>query len=69
MMNGSNQKLANQESGSCTIAKVNTVVNPEIAKEYGVKGLPTLILFKNGEEIDRYAGPLSYRKFMEFIKD
>ncbi|MFN2382585.1 MAG: thioredoxin family protein, partial [Guyparkeria sp.] len=55
MMNGSIQKLAQQESGKCTVAKVNTVTNPKIAKAYGVKGLPTLILFKNGEEIDRYA--------------
>ena len=69
MMNGSIQKLANLESGNCTVAKVNTVTNPKIAKEYGVKGLPTLILFENGEEIDRYAGALSYRELLEFIEE
>ena len=69
MMNGSIHKLANQESGSCTVVKVNTVTNPKIAKEYGVKGLPTLILFENGEEIDRYAGALSYRELGEFIQN
>ena len=48
MMNGSIQKLANRENGSFTVAKVNTVTNPKIAKEYGVKGLPTLIFLKTG---------------------
>ena len=67
MMNGSIKKLAQQES-NVTIAKVNTVTNPKIAKEYGVKGLPTLILFNNGEEIDRYAGALSYGELREFIE-
>ena len=67
MMNGSIQKLANQEPGNCIVVKVNTVTNPKIAKKHGIKGLPTLILFKNGEEIDRYAGALSYGELREFI--
>lgn len=69
MMNDSLQKLANQEADNCTVAKVNTVTHPKIAKEYSVKGLPTLILFKNGQEIDRYAGALSYGELMQFIEE
>jgi thioredoxin len=68
MMNGSIKKLAERESDSCTITKVNTVTHPQIAKEYGVKGLPTLILFENGEEVERYAGALSYGELLEFIE-
>lgn len=66
MMNGSIQKLAKEQSGNFATVKINTMTNPGIAKDYGVKGLPTLILFENGEEIDRHAGALSYRKLVEF---
>lgn len=69
MMNGSIQKLARKHSEDSIVAKVNTVSNPKIAKEYGVKGLPTLILFENGKEIRRTAGALSYRELVEFIDD
>lgn len=67
MMNGSIQKLAKEHSSSFTTAKVNTMTNPGIAKDHGVKGLPTLIIFENGEEVDRHAGALSYRELVEFV--
>lgn len=67
MMNGSIQKLAKEQSENFTTVKVNTVTNPGIAKDYGVKGLPTLILFENGEEVSRHAGALSYRELEEFV--
>lgn len=68
MMNGSIQKLAKEQSGNFTTVKVNTMTNPGIAKDYGVKGLPTLILFENGKEIDRHAGALSYRELIKFTE-
>lgn len=67
MMNGSIERLAKEQSGNLTVAKVNTTTGSRMAKHHGVKGLPTLILFENGEEIDRYAGALSYRELVEFV--
>lgn len=69
MMNGSIQKLAERSPADFITAKVNTVTHPDIAKGYGVKGLPTLILFENGKEIDRHAGALSYSELVEFTGD
>jgi thioredoxin 1 len=37
-------------------AKVNVDEAGEIASEHGVRGIPTMIMFKNGEEIDRIVG-------------
>ncbi len=37
-------------------AKVNVDESSEIASEHGVRGMPTLVFFKNGEEIDRVVG-------------
>jgi len=39
-------------------AKINVDEQGEIAGEYGVRGIPTMILFKDGEEIDRIVGML-----------
>ncbi|MGP3958307.1 thioredoxin [Nonomuraea sp. 3N208] len=39
-----------------TIGKLNTDENPEIMARYGVMGIPTLILFENGEPVKRVVG-------------
>lgn len=40
----------------------------EVAREYGVMSIPTIILFKNGEEIKRHTGFISKEEFNEFLK-
>ncbi len=66
MMKSTIQKLAEEQTDSFTVAKVNTVSNPGLAREHGVKGLPTFILFDGGMEVSRHAGALSYRELLEF---
>ena len=48
--------LATQYSGKVTVAKVNTDENPDLAKKYGIQGIPTMIFIKQGEEVDRVVG-------------
>jgi thioredoxin len=67
MMNGSIKKLAKEQSDDITVMKVNTVTHPRLAKDHYVKGLPTLILFENGEEVDRFAGALSYHELASLV--
>ncbi len=56
------EELAAQYEGKLVIAKVNTDENPRYMSEYGVMAIPTMIIFKNGEEVDRIqgAGPKSF---------
>ncbi len=56
------EELATQYEGKLVIAKVNTDENPRYMSEYGVMAIPTMIIFKNGEEVDRIqgAGPKSF---------
>lgn len=69
MMNKPLKRLAESESIDCTIAKVNTVNHQDLASDYNVKGLPTLLLMKDNKEIKRYAGALSYHELRNFVTD
>lgn len=40
----------------------------EVAREYGVMSIPTIILFKNGEEVKRHTGFISKEDLNEFLK-
>ncbi|MFH5832333.1 thioredoxin family protein [Halalkalibaculum sp. DA384] len=68
MMNKSLKRLAESENVGCTVVKIDTVKHKRVAEKYNVKGLPTLLLIRNNEEIKRYAGALSYQELMEFVQ-
>ena len=46
------------EEREITIAKVNTDVNPMTSGKFGIRGIPALILFNNGEIVDRMTGAM-----------
>jgi thioredoxin 1 len=50
------EDLARDYAGKVKIAKLNTDENPQRMIEYGVMGIPTLIVFKGGKEVDRIVG-------------
>jgi thioredoxin 1 len=50
------EDLAQDYDGRALIAKINTDENVEIAGKLGIMGIPTLILFKDGQEVDRVVG-------------
>ena len=50
------EDLAVKYAGRAVIAKVNTDENPEVPAQLGIMGIPTLILYQDGEEVDRVVG-------------
>jgi thioredoxin 1 len=50
------EQLAAEYGGRVTFAKLNTDDNPRTMSRYGVMGLPTLVLFKGGREVQRLVG-------------
>ena len=50
------EELAVELAGKLTIAKVNVDDNGELAAKYGVRAIPTMLLFKAGELADQYVG-------------
>tara|TARA_A100001037_G_C15136477_1_gene631440 strand:+ start:157 stop:567 length:411 start_codon:yes stop_codon:yes gene_type:complete len=61
------EELANEYKDSLTVAKVNIDENPETPAKYGVRGIPTLILFKNGEIAATKVGAAPKRQLSEWI--
>lgn len=53
-------QLAVEYEGRALVAKLNADEYPEILMRYGIMGIPTLIFFKNGQEVDRQVGMTSY---------
>ncbi|MFH1120521.1 MAG: thioredoxin [Bacteroidota bacterium] len=49
-------ELAEDESFKATVAKLNVDHFQSVSQKQGVRGIPTLILFKNGKEVDRFVG-------------
>jgi thioredoxin 1 len=52
-------ELSDQYSEQLRVVKINTDENPEIATHYGIRSIPTLILFQGGQPVDRVVGVAS----------
>jgi thioredoxin 1 len=60
-------EIAAERPGKITLAKVNIDQNPETQQMYGVRGIPTLIIFKNGQPVSTKVGSLPKSKLVEWI--
>jgi len=59
------EKLAEENQGKLKVCKLNTDENQNIAAQYGIQGIPTLIVFKEGKEAGRTVGVMSKEKLQE----
>jgi thioredoxin 1 len=50
------EELATEYDGKAVIGKLNVDENPDIAATYGIRSIPTLLVFKGGEIVDRIVG-------------
>ena len=50
------EELAGQYAGRATIGKVNVDDNQQLAAKFGIRGIPTLMVFKNGEQVESFVG-------------
>ena len=49
-------EIADQYDGQIKVVKVNTDDNPQIASQYGIRSIPTLMIFKDGQKVDMVVG-------------
>lgn len=61
------EELAGDYAGKLKVCKMDVDANPDTAPKYNVKGIPTMILFKNGNAEARKVGALSKSQLSAFI--
>ena len=61
------EELASEYGEKLKICKMDVDANPETAPKYGIRGIPTLILFNNGDVAGTKVGALSKSQLSEFI--
>jgi thioredoxin 1 len=60
-------ELADEYAGKVQIAKMNVDDNPATPGKYGIRAIPTLILFKNGEVVDQITGAVGKAQLSDLI--
>lgn len=50
------EELATEYEGKAVIGKVDVDVNPEVSAKFGIRSIPTLLVFKNGQVVDKQIG-------------
>ena len=61
-------ELAGEMAGRVTVAKVNIDENPQTPMKYGVRGIPTMIVFKGGQVAATKIGALPKSKLYEWVE-
>lgn len=59
--------LSNDYQGTVRIVKIDVDNNPNLASQYGIRSIPALFMFKNGEKVDALAGALPKNQLKVFI--
>ena len=62
-------ELADEYAGKVKVCKVDVDANPDIPPKFGIRGIPTLILFKDGNAEATKVGALSKAQLSEFINE
>lgn len=62
-------EIADEYAGKLKIAKVDVDANPDIPPKFGIRGIPTLIVFKGGNAEATKVGALSKSQLTEFIQE
>jgi thioredoxin 1 len=69
MMSPIIDQVGKEYHGKLAVGKLNVDENPLIARQFGISSIPTLILFKSGQTVDKIVGSVSKNKINEMIKN
>lgn len=62
------EKLAEEYAGRVLVGKVNVDENPEVPMKYGIRSIPTILIFRDGELVDKHVGYAPQSKLAEKIE-
>ena len=61
------EEISNEYEGKAVVAKLDVDANQEFAAKYGVRNIPTVLLFKGGEVVGRQVGVAPKKKYTEAL--
>jgi len=61
------EEIANEQAAKVRVAKLDVDANPITAGRFGVRSIPTMILFKNGREAQRLVGYMPKEKLLNLL--
>ena len=61
------EEIAEESDGSYAVGKINVDEQPGLAMRFGIMNIPTLLVFKNGEEVKRSIGVISKDEILSLI--
>lgn len=62
------EEVANEMAGKVTVAKLNVDTSPNTAAQFGIRSIPTLIIFKDGKPVDQIMGNQPKESLVSFIQ-
>ena len=68
MMSPLIDQIGKEYMGKLVVGKVNVDENPTISRQFGISSIPTLILFKRGQAVDKIIGSVSKNKIDEMVR-
>ena len=63
------EEIANEFEGTTSVCKVNVDEMPDVASQYKIMSIPTVMIFKNGEIIDKAVGVRTKEEYQNMIKN
>jgi len=67
MMAPAYERAAGQVEPNARLLKLNTENDPVAAERYNIRAIPTLIMFRNGQVVDRVSGAMDERRLQQWI--
>jgi thioredoxin 2 len=68
MMAPEYEKAAAELAGTAWLAKVDTEAEPALGSRFGIRGIPTLVVFKRGTELTRHSGAIRAADIVSFVQ-
>ena len=62
------EEIATEMGGRLTVAKINIDDNPQTPQQYGVRGIPTLMLFKDGQVAATKVGAMAKNQLIDWVE-
>lgn len=62
------EQVAGEYQGKIKVLKINIDQNPVVARKYGVKSIPTLLIFKNGQAVAQNVGGMSKSSLVKWVE-